>query len=60
MSDSPERRFTMLYEQHYDEVLAYCTRRTGRAEADDATADVFAVAWRRIDEIEWTTVRPWL
>jgi RNA polymerase sigma-70 factor (ECF subfamily) len=41
-------------------VLAYCTRRIGRSEADDATADVFAVAWRRIDQIEWSTVRPWL
>ena len=50
----------MLYEKHYDEVLAFCTRRIGRTEADDATADVFAVAWRRIDEIEWITVRPWL
>lgn len=60
MPTSPEARFTMLYEKHYDEVLAYCTRRTGRTDADDATADVFAVAWRRIDEIEWNTVRPWL
>lgn len=60
MPDSAETRFTMLYESHYDEVLAYCTRRIGRSEADDATADVFAVAWRRIDQIEWSTVRPWL
>lgn len=60
MPDSPQARFTMLYEKHYDEVLAYCTRRIGRTEADDATADVFAVAWRRIDDVEWITVRPWL
>ena len=60
MPDSPQARFTMLYEMHYDEVLAYCTRRIGRTEADDATADVFAVAWRRIDDVEWITVRPWL
>jgi RNA polymerase sigma-70 factor (ECF subfamily) len=60
MPDGPDAKFTMLYDKQYDEVLAYCTRRIGRSEADDATADVFAVAWRRIDEIEWTTVRPWL
>ena len=60
MPDSPEARFTVLFEKHYDQVLAYCTRRIGRTEADDATAEIFAVAWRRIDEIEWTTVRPWL
>lgn len=59
-SESAEARFTMLYERHYDEVLAYCTRRVGRTEADDATADVFAVAWRRLDSVEWETVRPWL
>ncbi len=50
----------MLYERHYDEVFAYCTRRVGRAEADEAAADVFVVAWRRLDEIDWDTVRPWL
>jgi RNA polymerase sigma-70 factor (ECF subfamily) len=50
----------MLFEKHYDEVLAYCIRRIGHTEADDAAADVFAVAWRRIDAIEWATVRPWL
>lgn len=59
-SESAEAKFTVLYEQHYDEVLAYCTRRVGRTDADDAAADVFAVAWRRIHAIEWDTVRPWL
>lgn len=52
--------FTSMFERHYHEVLAYCARRGGRSEADDATAEVFAVAWRRIDEIDWETVRPWL
>jgi RNA polymerase sigma-70 factor (ECF subfamily) len=41
-------------------VLAYCARRIGRTEAEDAAADVFAVAWRRVDDVEWSTVRPWL
>lgn len=56
----PDARLTNLFEHHYDEVLAYCTRRIGRSDADDATAEVFAVAWRRIEEIEWASVRPWL
>jgi RNA polymerase sigma-70 factor (ECF subfamily) len=55
-----DRRITALFDAHYDEVLAYCARRIGRTDADDAATDVFAVAWRRIDEIEWETVRPWL
>ena len=49
-----------LFRSHYDEVLAYCARRIGRNEAEDAAADVFAIASRRADEIDWITVRPWL
>ena len=59
-SDTTDEKLTELYERHYDEVLAFCARRVGRTEADEAAADVFAVAWRRLDEIEWETVRPWL
>lgn len=55
-----DSRLTTLFERHYDEVLAYCTRRIGRTEADDAVAEVFSVAWRRIDDIDWDTARPWL
>lgn len=55
-----DSRFTALFERHHNEVLAYCTRRIPRVEADDVTAEVFAVAWRRIDEVDWETVRPWL
>jgi RNA polymerase sigma-70 factor (ECF subfamily) len=55
-----DARFTSMFELHYNEVLAYCARRGIRSEADDAAADVFAVAWRRIDEIDWETARPWL
>jgi RNA polymerase sigma factor (sigma-70 family) len=49
-----------LFRSHYDEVLAYCARRIGRNEAEDAAADVFAIASRRVDEIDWSTARPWL
>lgn len=49
-----------LFQSHYDQVLAYCARRIGRNEAEDAVAEVFLTASRRVDEIEWATVRPWL
>lgn len=58
--EGTEGRFSKLYERHYDEVLAYCTRRLGRTDADDAAADVFAVAWRRLDEIDSGVERAWL
>ena len=49
-----------LYAAHYAEVLAYCARRVGRDGADDAASEVFMIAWRRRDEIDWTAARPWL
>jgi len=49
-----------LYRAHHAEVLAYCARRIGRTDADDVVSEVFAVAWRRRDEIDPATARPWL
>ncbi|MDP9494019.1 MAG: sigma-70 family RNA polymerase sigma factor [Actinomycetota bacterium] len=44
-------RFDPLFQAHYDAIYRYCVRRLGRSDAEDAAADVFAVAWRRIDEL---------
>jgi RNA polymerase sigma-70 factor (ECF subfamily) len=55
-----DARFSSLFLSHYDDVLGYCVRRTNRADADDVAADVFATAWRRIDDLDWDTARPWL
>jgi RNA polymerase sigma-70 factor (ECF subfamily) len=46
-----ESWFDRLYGQHRRNVLAYCARRAAPADADDAAAEVFAVAWRRRDDI---------
>ncbi len=43
--------FRTLYNRHYDAILAYFLRRSGRAVAQDLTAEVFLVAWRRIDDV---------
>lgn len=44
-------QFDLLYGQTYGEVLSYCRRRCPSFEdADDATTEVFIVAWRRLDE----------
>jgi RNA polymerase sigma-70 factor, ECF subfamily len=53
-------KLTTVFAAHHAEVLAYCVRRIGHAEGEDAAAEVFAVASRRVDDIDWTTVRPWL
>ncbi len=47
---SSRQRLGNLFESQYDQVLAYCARRIGRNDAEDAAADVFAIASRRVDE----------
>lgn len=59
-SENPEVRFDPLFEAHYRAIYRYCVRRLGRSEAEDATADVFAVAWRRLDELPGEAERAWL
>lgn len=51
-SDCQERRFRMLYEDHYRLIQAYAVRRV-EAEADvaDVVAEVFTTAWRRLAEV---------
>ncbi len=44
-------RLRGLFEAHRVDVLAYCMRRVSRWDAHDAAAEVFAVAWRRIDDV---------
>jgi len=57
----PEARFHALFARHYPAVFGYALRRVGRDEAGDATAEVFTVAWRRIERVpaEPETL-PWL
>jgi RNA polymerase sigma-70 factor (ECF subfamily) len=45
-------RFVALYERCYAPIYAYVLRRLGdEGEAPDVVAEVFAVAWRRIDAV---------
>ncbi len=50
-NDAPGVRFDSLYRAFHREILAYFLRRMPRADAEDAAAEVFTVAWRRIDEV---------
>jgi RNA polymerase sigma-70 factor (ECF subfamily) len=44
--------FEQLYKATYDQVLAYCRRRTlTHADAQDVLAATYLVAWRRIEEV---------
>ncbi|MGA7096699.1 MAG: RNA polymerase sigma factor [Acidimicrobiia bacterium] len=56
-----QERFDHLFERHFDEICRYCVRRLGVDDGEDAAAEVFAVAWRRIDDMPTdSAVRPWL
>lgn len=51
--------FEALYEQHASAVKGYAMRRTDPARADDVVAEVFLVAWRRLEDVP-AEARPWL
>ena len=44
-------QFERLYREHAQAVFAYFARRSSFEDAKDATADVFAVAWRRFADV---------
>jgi RNA polymerase sigma-70 factor (ECF subfamily) len=49
----PINRFRTLYESTFSDIYAYATRSLApdRSELDDVVAEVYLVAWRRIDEL---------
>ncbi len=52
-------RFEALYAEHAGAVLAYARRRTAQGSADDLVAEVFLVAWRRLEDVP-ADARVWL
>jgi RNA polymerase sigma-70 factor (ECF subfamily) len=56
---TPEARFEAIYAEHYGRVLGYVLRRAPATAAADVVADVFLVAWRRLDHVPDEPL-PWL
>jgi RNA polymerase sigma-70 factor (ECF subfamily) len=56
------RRFDALFEAHRVDVASYCGwRAASRSDAEDAAAEVFLVAWRRIGSVPpGDAARAWL
>ncbi len=50
MALEEETRFRDLYETYHKRVRAYCARRA-TSDVQDLVAEVFLVAWRRIDQV---------
>lgn len=54
-------RFASLFDAHFDDLWRFARRRSSSGDiADDVTAQVFAVAWRRRDELPVAAERLWL
>lgn len=63
MAESPssDTKFRKVFDAHLSEVQRYCVRRLRPVDANDAVAEVFLVAWRRIDQIpDGDEALPWL
>lgn len=58
--DGESAYYRRLFDAHHAKVLAYCARRVGRDDCSDLAAEVFAVAWRRIDAIPQHRELAWL
>lgn len=52
--------YTAVVQEHLDALYRYFVRRAPRQDADDLTAEVFAIAWRRRDDVPQAAVLPWL
>jgi RNA polymerase sigma-70 factor (ECF subfamily) len=57
--NAAEVRLEGLFAAHAAAVRSYARRRVPVAEADDVVSEVFAVAWRRIDDVPAEAL-PWL
>ncbi|OJV60104.1 MAG: RNA polymerase [Cellulomonas sp. 73-145] len=60
VSAHDEAWFTTLVRQHATAVHRYLVRRDGIGDADDLTADVLVVAWRRREDVPEGAELPWL
>ena len=61
---APERehRFDALFEAYRSDIVAYCSwRARSQSDAQDAVAEVFLTAWRRLDDVpNGYAARVWL
>ncbi|NNC92385.1 MAG: sigma-70 family RNA polymerase sigma factor, partial [Acidimicrobiia bacterium] len=63
MAKSPttDTKFRRIFDEHFQAVTRYCLRRLPVADVNDATAEVFLVAWKKIDRVPGgEEALPWL
>lgn len=52
-------QFTVLYDQHCQQVYAYAVSRAGRQLAEEVVSEVFLITWRRLADVPAPAL-PWL
>ena len=55
-----EESFARLYESYYDQVVDFCRRRLASELVEDAVAETFLTAWRRLDTVPAGAALLWL
>ena len=51
-TDERRQRFDALFQAYGPDIVAYCGWRAGSpSDGQDAAAEVFLTAWRRLDEV---------
>lgn len=51
LGDDARRQFALCYQSFYSDIVRYARRRVGPEMAVDVAAEVFVVAWRRVDDL---------
>jgi RNA polymerase sigma-70 factor (ECF subfamily) len=59
-SPADDSAFVLLYRSHYRPVRDFCRRRVPTDLVDDAVAETFLAAWRRLDDIPAGNELVWL
>jgi len=52
-------RFERVFDEHFPAVTAYALRRARREDAEEAVAETFLIAWRRLEDVP-ADAKPWL
>ena len=56
-----DERFRRAFDEHFDAINRYCLRRLSPDDANDAAAQVFVVAWRKVEAMPaGQGTLPWL
>lgn len=61
VSTASDARFRRAFDAYFDAISRYCLRRLPVDDVNDVVAEVFAVAWRKVDKMpDGDDTLPWL